>query len=652
MLSLFAILAAAAGGTVCLGFAEPEARLVLRLAGGVALGVALLGLVGLVLASLFGLTPLVVLASAALVAGVPLAVARLARTEAARRRRARAAAPSRPLIAYFAVFLVFLGVFFAKAAYERHGAILTGEWNNLGDLAFHVGIVEGFVQGQNFPPEHPEFAGARLTYPFLCDFVTAMLVVGGMPLLAAMYVQNLLLAFVLLALLYRWTSALTRDRLAAMLLPVVVLFCGGLGVYTFVWESQASGRPLVDFFLKPPHAVTILWDQYGEVLRWGNALTAFFLPQRAWLVGLPLALLVWTWWWQALAPAPRPYATLPEGERMQVLAEARDRRRKLLAAGLVAGLLPLAHAHSYMVMMAMGAALTLLYHRRWREWALFLAAGTAVALPQLLWISHGAQAQAGSFLAWHYGWARPENASMSLVTFWLVNTGITLPLAVAAFLWRGEPRLVPTRLAFFLLPFAFCLVVPNFIKLSPWEWDTNKVLFYGYLALVVPISLLLARLLRGRVWMKAAGAVALVLLTMSGAVDVWRVVSGTEEWTQFDADTVAQARLIEQKTPPRARILSAFGSSRATLLTGRRSLVGHPWTMWSHGLPAEARLADMRRIFAGEPGADALLKQYAVDYVLIGPAERSELSPNEGYFARFEIAGEAGGARLYRIARS
>jgi hypothetical protein len=635
MLSFYAMAAAAAGGIAVLGQADPEAPLGDRWAGGVAVGFALLGLVGLVLASVFGLTPLVVFASATLVAVVPAAVARL-RPSPTPRKRPRAAPPSTALVVYFAVFLVFLGVFFARAAYERDGAILTGEWNNLGDLAFHVSIVEGFVQGQNFPPEHPEFAGARLTYPFLCDFVAAELVVGGLPLLAAFYVQNLVLAVVLLALLHRWTKLLTRDGLAALLLPVVVLFCGGLGVFTFVMESRQTGRPLLDFFVHPPHAVTILWGQYGDVLRWGNALTAFFLPQRAWLLGLPLALVVWSYWWQA-----------------HTAGEAPARRRKLAAAGLVAGLLPLAHAHSYMVMMAMGAALALLHHRRWREWAFFFAAAIGLGLPQVLWITHGGEAGAevGNFVAWHYGWARPEDASMGLLTFWLVNTGLTLPLAAAAFLWRGETRVVPSRLAFFLLPFAFCLVLPNFVKLSPWEWDTNKVLFYGYLALVVPIALLLARLLRGPVWMKALAAAALLLLTISGAVDVWRVVSGHEEWAQFDADTVAQARLIEQKTPPRARILSAFSSSRATLLTGRRSLVGHPWTMWSHGIAAEARLADMRRIFAGGGDADELLRRYRIDYVVVGPAERAELAPNDAYFAKFESVGEAGGARLYRISR-
>src|SRR5262249_32558071 len=132
-------------------------------------------------------------------------------------------------VAYFGAGLVLFALFFAKAAYEKDGAIATGEWNNLGDLAFHVGIVVGFVKGQNFPPEHPELAGARLTYPFLCDFVTAELVAAGAPLLGALYGQNLLLAVVLLVLLVRWAEALTRDRLAALLAPVVVLFCGGFG---------------------------------------------------------------------------------------------------------------------------------------------------------------------------------------------------------------------------------------------------------------------------------------------------------------------------------------------------------------------------------------------------------------------------------------
>src|SRR5205085_7941991 len=51
--------------------------------------------------------------------------------------------------------------------------IFTGVDTNLGDLPFHIAVVSGFAYGDNFPPQHPEFAGVRLTYPFVVDFVTA-----------------------------------------------------------------------------------------------------------------------------------------------------------------------------------------------------------------------------------------------------------------------------------------------------------------------------------------------------------------------------------------------------------------------------------------------------------------------------------------------
>jgi hypothetical protein len=272
-----------------------------------------------------------------------------------------------------------------------------------------------------------------------------------------------------------------------------------------------------------------------------------------------------------------------------------------------------------------------------------------LALPQIVWLSQDSAANAGRMIAWHYGWANPPDLGLSLFEYWLVNAGLTLPLAVLGLVRRGKEAYVPPRLALFLSPFAVCLVVPHFVRLSPWDWDTNKVLFYGFLALILPVSLLLARMMAGGLPARAVAVVTLVLLTLSGVIDVWRVVSGREVWTQFDADATAQARLVEAHTPPRARILSAFSASRAVLLTGRRSPVGQPWTMWSHGLDAEGRLADMRKIFAGSSDADALIEQYAIDYVLVGPVERAELTVDDAYFSKFERVGEAGGAILYKV---
>jgi uncharacterized membrane protein len=139
------------------------------------------------------------------------------------------------------------------------------------------------------------------------------------------------------------------------------------------------------------------------------------------------------------------------------------------------------------------------------------------------------------------------------------------------------------------------------------------------------------------------------VLTASGALDVWRVVGRTQDIVHFDEATIGQARLIEAKTPPRARILTSQSVSRPTLLTGRRSVVGAPFHIWTHGMDAQTASDHVAAMYAGGAEAGGLLQRYAVDYVLVGPVERAELGANEGYFARYEKVGEAGGAALYRI---
>src|SRR4029077_9597677 len=74
-----------------------------------------------------------------------------------------------------------------RAMFERPDGIYTGVDHNFGDLPFHVGVICGFTEGQNLPPEHPELAGARLTYPFLVDFLSAMLVRAGIGLRASVW---------------------------------------------------------------------------------------------------------------------------------------------------------------------------------------------------------------------------------------------------------------------------------------------------------------------------------------------------------------------------------------------------------------------------------------------------------------------------------
>lgn len=681
---------AAAGGTLATYLYEDDAHLSARLAAGTPVGLTALGLVGFAVSSLAGLNALS-LALSTLAVALPLA--QLARAsvrarlrfdarELARDVREALSRPSlrttAPLFLIVCAIVLFWAVY-SRAMFARAGAIYTGVDNNLGDLPFHLSIITGFVHGGNFPPSHPEWAGARLTYPFAVDFVAAMFARTGASLESALFWENLLLAVSLVGLLYRFALRLTRDPLAALLAPILVLFSGGLGFLRFFREASASPLGFADFLWRLPHDYSITPD---GAYRWGNAVTTLFVPQRGLLLGLPLALVVITQWWLATKgeddaetsrqgdaagdlragkkgkktkgakerareinaePAPfAPFASLP------FLSTLDRAELRMLGAGVVAGLLPLVHAHTFVVMVLVGGCLMLLAPR-WRAWIIFFAAAFVVATPVMWWATRGSAARPASFFAWQLGWDR---GAQNPVWFWLKNAGLFIPLLAAALAWRGRAgALVPKRLLVFYLPFTLLFLICNAAKISPWVWDNIKVLFYWYVASVPIVALLLARLWRAGRAARALTVALLALLTFTGALDVWRVVSEASEQREFDAAGVAFSELVKRETAPRSLILHAPTYNHPVYLSGRQSLMGYAGHLWSQGIDYAPREAEVKRIYAGAPDATQLLAKNGVEYVVLSPLERTGLQVNEQFFTRFEKVGETGAYRLYKITR-
>lgn len=627
-MALLLLLAAVAGGTCLSLLAEDEAAPLARLAAGAVVGLTALGLSGFLFASRLGLGP-ASLALAAATAGAPvLLLLDRRRRGQLRADLARAAGkPSWGLVLLALLAAAVLVRVFARAAMLDASGLSTGVDHNLADLPFHLGIVQGFAVGHNFPPQHPELAGARLTYPFLVDFVAAQLVATGVPLVTALRVENLLLVLSLLVLLYLWGRQLTGEQRAAVLTPALVLLNGGLGFWKLAAEARATPGGWAALLARLPHDTSIEFD---GPLRWGNAVITLLIPQRAFLLGLPLFLVVTALWWRGLRE--------PAGSARAL--------RRMAAAGAVAALMPLAHSHSFAVVVSMGACLALLFPRL-RDWAVFFGVALAGAAPQVLWLASGSSLQAGRFLGWHLGW----EAQGSLLGFWLMNTGLVIPLLLVAYLWRGPRAPVDARLKRFSLPFLLCFLVPNLLRLSPWIWDNIKFLYYWYVASTPLLALLLARLSRRGV-PGALGAAGLgLLLTLSGGLDVWRAASGTVSHRIFDAEALAFARRVEAATAPGARFLTAPAYAEPVLLAGRRLLMGYEGHLWSQGLDYAGRKQAVAAIYAGGPEARALLAHYRVDYVVLGPQERRELGARAAALAGFPVAFELDGYRVYRTSR-
>jgi hypothetical protein len=683
-------LVAIASGTLVTYLYDHDARPFARLAAGTCTGLAALGLVGFIFASFLGLTPASIVLSAVVVAA-PLALlskaewrARVGFNVSSAFTRPQTATQGEFILSAVLKFVLFVAcafVFwqvFGRAMFVRNGEVFTGVDNNLGDLPFHLSIITGFVYGENFPPVHPEYAGARLTYPFIVDFVAAMFVRAGATLEDALFLENFVLALALVGLLYRFALLLTRDRVAALITPALALFSGGLGWWVFAREWSGGSLGLFELLGRLPHDYTIT---SGGAFRWGNAITTLLVPQRGLLLGLPLALVVITQWWLATgteeeeAEARRAAGerteeakgggrrgkagkkskrvstmTEPPAPRLSFLSfSVSPQVARMIGAGVVAGLLPLAHAHSFVVLMLMGGCLALLFPR-WRAWFIFFAVALVIAAPQMWWATRGSAARAGSFFGWQFGWDRGEQ---DVLWFWFKNTGLFIPLLVGAvgwLAWRGRDAATGSkRLLLFYLPFTLLFVISNAGKISPWVWDNIKVLYYWYIASVPLVALLLARLWRLHVATRVAAVVLLLTLTAAGALDVWRVVSEASEQREFDVKGVAFAEVVKANTAPRSLILHAPTYNHPVYLTGRRALMGYAGHLWSQGIDYLPREAELRRMYAGAADAESLLAKHGVEYVVVSPLERGAVPVNEQFFRRFTKVGETGGYSLYKV---
>jgi hypothetical protein len=663
LISLVLSLIAIASGTLLTYTYDEDAPLVSRLCSGACIGFAVMALVGFVLALLIGLNPVSIGFTATFLAfpGLLPLTNRTTRTridaDINQALKAISRASSKPDRWSFIYFFFYAGVavvmwlVFDRALLEKAEGIYTGVLNNYGDLPFHLSVITRFAYGQNYPPEDPTFAGVRFTYPFLTDFISAIFVRAGASLRSSLFIENWIVGVALVGVLHRFGLRLLKNRTAAILTPVLIILNGGLGWWMLFGDVNKSNTGVFHVLMNIQHSYTILPD-VTLGWRWGNAVTSLLVPQRGFLLGIPLAVIVFTQWWNAMSKAESAPPAVAVGSKKRLnppaIARGADRfNRQMLAAGFIAGLLPLVHAHSFIAAMGVASVLALINITKWRDWLAFFIVASVIAIPQLLWSTHGSAVSTRSFIGWEFGWGHGDE---NVIWFWFKNTGFFIPLLVAALLWKTDRYLVSRKLLLFYLPFTLCFIVPNLIKFAPWIWDNIKILFYWWIASAPIVALLLARLWEGPIRNRIIAGTLFVMLTLAGALDVFALLTRQGEYQEFDRDGVMFAETIKQQTPPRAMILHAPIHNTPLFLTGRRSLMGYPGHIWTHGIDSGPRESDIKKIYAGSPDAAALLSKYRVDYVVVDPQERSVMPVNDGFFSRFREVVTVGEYHLYKVA--
>lgn len=529
-----------------------------------------------------------------------------------------------PLLVLAATWGVLNAWLQINALQIRDDGIWAGHLNIWSDWPLHVAMATGFADRApaQWLSSHPMFAHGPLIYPFGVNFISGMLMRLGLGIDWAMTLPTFVAATLTPWLLYALFVMVLRSARWALVAVALFYLGAGLGGVSFLWDSLSNDR-WADLAY-PPLEVSRMdrYDWYS-----GNVLTGMLLPQRAYVFGFPFALaslLCLLLAVQNRVPRPRLWA---------------------LGGGLLAGGMPLLHTHSFIALGWIGIAVALVYWRQWKIWSVYAAAAVVLgAVLMTLFLSNGEGLP--HHLRWHPGFSAPDGFLSWLLMWWQL-WGLAIPMLLLG-LWslRRDDALAWTLFGGGLLCFAFA----NLVLVQPNRWDNSKLFLWTYFCWA-PLWALGLRMLWRRGGVRSGAAVVLALaLTVTGAVEVWRLARVDRgSYMISSAQDVAFAQAVRRQTAADAVFLTETSHNHPVMAWGGRSiLLGFTGWIANLGFDYAPREADLRRMYAGAPETPELLRKYGIDYVYVGRGERVSQHANEAWYqAHYPIAFESGDIRVY-----
>ncbi len=531
-----------------------------------------------------------------------------------------------------AVLLFLLLAYFNFLAFSvnESGAISSIQ-NAWGDYPLHFAIINSFALRNNFPPIYPNLEGAVMRYPFLFDFLSSILVKGGLPLQASVVLPNLFMLFAVVFLARMLALKLLQKKDWAVAVALLFFFLNGNLAFLQFFGDVGKAQDVARFVQHVPE-YTKNAEQGMEVL---NLVYSIFIPQRTILLGFALALVAY-------------YLLLR-------IMEGEAKKEEYMVLGIIVGMLPLSHVASFAVVGA--ASLFVFLVDAWKKkradanWWAFGILAFVLVIPQMLWVNE--QPRPSTFFAWQPGWLSKTTDLEQWALFWFNNVGIILPLAVLGLL------VADNKMKLFYVPFLVVFAAANLARFQPWGWDNTKyfahwILFTALLAGGALQYLVYKLKSRNslRLWLGRGIVLLLVVFGVGGGVFTFWYWSGTTH-ELFSAEDVRMAETIAVRTPQNAVFLTAPKHNHFIYaLAGRQTVLGYEGHTWSHGLDAGTQAQCVYGFFRGEK----FEKCGSADYVLVSHFEEEmnrgvgdKLEGVTGLEKEFDVAENGNRYRLFKF---
>jgi hypothetical protein len=490
------------------------------------------------------------------------------------------------------------------------------------DFGLHSAIVSHLAAFDRMPLDLPVASGAHLTYPFLVDFLSALYLHDGWSLHLSLFLPGVLLALAICQLVLSFSLRLFGHVGAAVSgLALVLLTGSAAGLRLAYADWRHSGKTLPDFLSNLPSDYTVLSAQNGNVTNFvANAL----LPQRAILFGVGITL---------------------TGLILLHTARHTGARRYLLAGGVLTGLLPMAHPHSFIVCGAVLAALAVeaaLSLRR-PPWVHLTAGGIALVLaaPQLAWqlLANGGGTGGRVRLGWMVG------DGESIWAFWWTNFGLmgVLFVALPFLLLRPGWR----QYLVWYLPFLAILAVTQVYAFQPFEYDNLKLIYYVYLMAGLFAGFLTVQIYRAWRWSLAVLLPAGLIVAIPGALSITHEFQMRYQFA--DNADVALAGWVRANTAPEDVFIGPERPGAPVATLGGRSIVlGYQGWLFNFSLPYAQREAAVSAALQGRVN-DPMVRRFAPDYLVVGANEDQFWTIDRNSLASLPVAYHNAEWTVYRL---
>ena len=241
--------------------------------------------------------------------------------------------------------------------------------------------------------------------------------------------------------------------------------------------------------------------------------------------------------------------------------------------------------------------------------------------------------------------------------FWFRNVGLFLPFFAGLALLGGVAR----RLRRLTTPLWLWFIVPNLIAFHPSEWNNTKYFLFWQIAGCLLIASWLSRAFSAaalrrkaapRYLLQIAAVVCFLSMISAGGLDTVRAMqrSTAIPWVEHD-DLDAALWLRANSQPDAILVYGTNNTSAVAALSGRRAVSGYPGWTYDLGLPDWAsRWSETGQILSGGPEASSDVNRYGVDYVVMGPIERSQFNGSDSYWmANGTLVFQQGDYSIYRV---